>query len=131
MGIPGFSGFAAEITILIGVWKTYPVAVWITGAGMVLVAAFTLRALKRSFFDSGQAGGGSSSPLLDAETQRALAAPTTTSLAPPPMDLEPITLAEKCGAGLLMLATVTVGIYPKLLLDRIIPAVESMRFLKP
>src|SRR5437667_6684187 len=50
MGIPGFSGFAAEITILIGVWKTYPVAVWITGAGMVLVAAFTLRALKRSFF---------------------------------------------------------------------------------
>ena len=24
MGIPGFSGFAAEITILIGAWKTYP-----------------------------------------------------------------------------------------------------------
>src|SRR5881398_2587807 len=50
MGIPGFSGFAAEITILIGVWKTYPIAVWITGAGMVLVAAFTLRALVKSFF---------------------------------------------------------------------------------
>src|SRR4029453_7326942 len=45
MGIPGFSGFAAEITILIGVWKTFPIAVWITGAGMVLVAAFTLGAL--------------------------------------------------------------------------------------
>src|SRR6478736_6064361 len=57
MGIPGFSGFAAEITILIGVWKTYPLAVWITGAGMVLVAAFTLRALTQTFF------GGSSSPL--------------------------------------------------------------------
>src|SRR5436309_4646486 len=50
MGIPGFSGFAAEITILIGTWKTYPIAVWITGAGMVLVAAFTLRALVKSFF---------------------------------------------------------------------------------
>src|SRR5216117_515526 len=50
IGIPGFSGFAAEITILIGAWKSYPLAVWITGAGMVLVAAFTLRALKRSFF---------------------------------------------------------------------------------
>src|SRR6184192_1462873 len=50
MGIPGFSGFAAEITILIGAWKSYPLAVWITGAGMVLVAAFTLRALKQSFF---------------------------------------------------------------------------------
>ena len=46
MGIPGFSGFAAEITILIGAWKAFPVAVWITGIGMVLVAAFTLRALK-------------------------------------------------------------------------------------
>src|SRR2546428_13793814 len=54
IGIPGFSGFAAEITILIGAWKTYPLAVWITGAGMVLVAAFTLRALKQSFF--GEAG---------------------------------------------------------------------------
>src|SRR6478736_5003844 len=50
MGIPGFSGFAAEITILIGAWKTYPIAVWIAGAGIVLVAAFTLRALKLSFF---------------------------------------------------------------------------------
>src|SRR5947199_5841984 len=50
MGIPGFSGFAAEITILIGAWKTFPWAVWITGAGMVLVAAFTLRALSKSFF---------------------------------------------------------------------------------
>src|SRR6266508_4646181 len=56
MGIPGFSGFAAEITILIGVWKTYPLAVWITGAGMVLVAAFTLRALKQSFFGEAAAG---------------------------------------------------------------------------
>src|SRR5438105_3874196 len=52
MGIPGFSGFAAEITILIGAWKSYPLAVWITGVGMVLVAAFTLRALKRSFLMS-------------------------------------------------------------------------------
>src|SRR5205814_1551338 len=51
MGIPGFSGFAAEITILIGAWKTFPIAVWITGVGMVLVAAFTLRALKNSFFE--------------------------------------------------------------------------------
>src|SRR5438132_8519251 len=66
MGIPGFSGFAAEITILIGAWKTYPIAVWITGAGMVLVAAFTLRALKRSFFgESSAESGGSAAPTDD------------------------------------------------------------------
>src|SRR5438105_7134216 len=50
MGIPGFSGFAAEITILIGAWKAYPLAVCITGTGMVLVAAFSLRAVIQSFF---------------------------------------------------------------------------------
>jgi NADH-quinone oxidoreductase subunit M len=104
MGIPGFSGFAAEITILIGTWKAYPLAVWITGAGMVLVAAFTLRALKKSFFGDSQPAGSST--------------------------IDPITAAEKWGAGLLMFATVAVGIYPKLLLDRIMPAVEAMRFLK-
>jgi NADH-quinone oxidoreductase subunit M len=108
MGIPGFSGFAAEITILIGAWRSYPVAVWITAAGMILVAAFTLRALKRSFFDNESAD--------------------EVGMAPAPM--EPITAPEKIGATLLMLATVVVGIYPKLLLDRIQPAVEAMRFLK-
>jgi NADH:ubiquinone oxidoreductase subunit 4 (subunit M) len=41
-----------------------------------------------------------------------------------------ITVAEKIGACLLMFATLAVGVYPKLLLDRIIPAVEAMRFLK-
>jgi NADH-quinone oxidoreductase subunit M len=104
MGIPGFSGFAAEIIVLIGTWKSYPLAVWITGAGMVLVAAFTLRALKRSFFDA------------------------TAATAPPAF--EPITVPEKLGASLLIFSTLAVGLYPKLLLDRIQPAVEAMNFLK-
>jgi len=108
MGIPGFSGFAAEITILIGAWKSFPLAVWIVGVGMVLVAAFTLRALKRSFFD------------VDPAIENNAAASS----------LEPITIPEKIGASLLMLATLVVGLYPKLLLDQIQPAVETMRFLK-
>jgi NADH-quinone oxidoreductase subunit M len=106
MGIPGFSGFAAEITILIGAWKTFPLAVWIAGVGMVLVAAFTLRALKRSFFDVDRATENHAAPL------------------------DPITIPEKVGASLLMLTTLIVGLYPKLLLDQIQPAVETMRFLK-
>ncbi len=107
MGIPGFSGFAAEITILIGAWKAFPTAVWIAGAGMVLVAAFTLRALKRSFFDSDSTNSNAS-----------------------PSSMEPISIPEKLGAGLLMFATLAVGLYPKILLDRIQPAVEAMRFLR-
>jgi NADH-quinone oxidoreductase subunit M len=110
MGIPGFSGFAAEITILIGAWKSYPIAVWITGAGMVLVAAFTLRALKKSFFEMGGRDTGGATVVASAE-------------------LPPITLPEKLGAGLLMLATLAAGLCPKLLFDRIMPAIEAMRFL--
>jgi NADH-quinone oxidoreductase subunit M len=113
MGIPGFSGFAAEITILIGTWKTYPLAVWITGGGMVLVAAFTLRALKKSFFSD--------------EQQSVTGGATTAASA---AALEPITLPEKCGAVLLILATFAAGVYPKFLFDRIMPAVEAMRFLQ-
>ena len=107
MGIPGFSGFAAEITILLGAWKAYPLAVLITGGGMVLVAAFTLRALKKTFFD-------------DAGESPA-----------PSGDIAAISPAEKWGAALLILATVAAGVYPKFLLDRILPAVETMHFLKP
>src|SRR6266404_4382859 len=116
VGIPGFSGFAAEITILIGAWKTFPLAVWITGAGMVLVAAFTLRALKQSFFGEAR----STVQLQDGRV----------ALDPDWNDQQTVTAAEKFGACLLMFATVAVGLYPKLLLDRIMPAVEAMRFLQ-
>ena len=120
MGLPGFSGFAAEITILIGAWKTYPVAVWITGAGMVLVAAFTLRALKKSFFgeSASEVRMQEGRVLVDADRNEQQNITVR------------ITMAEKCGACLLMFATLAVGLYPKLLLDRIMPAVEAMRFLK-
>src|SRR5205823_5221476 len=114
MGIPGFSGFAAEITILIGAWKAYPLAVWITGTGMVLVAAFTLRALKQSFFGevSAIALGGSAAPSGGAK-QFSTSPTFPTSNAERsihlPENLGPITIAEKCGACLLMFATLAVG----------------------
>jgi NADH-quinone oxidoreductase subunit M len=109
MGIPGFSGFVAEITVLLGAWKAYPLAVLVTGAGMVLVAAFTLRALKKTFFSDAAAES-------TAAGSDAMAA---------------ISPAEKWGAALLMFATLAAGVYPKFLLDRILPAVEAMHFLKP
>jgi len=113
MGIPGFSGFAAEITVLLGAWKSYPMAVWITGAGMVLVAAFTLRALKKTFFGEVVPQQG------------------RVPVEPEWNEQEQITAAEKWGAGLLIFATIAAGVYPKFLLDRIVPAVEAMHFLKP
>jgi NADH:ubiquinone oxidoreductase subunit 4 (subunit M) len=95
---------------------------------MVLVAAFTLRALKKTFFSGGDTGG-SAAPPGDAST------PLVTSSAERSIHqldhFAPISAAEKWGAGLLMFATVAAGLYPKFLLDRILPAVEAMRFLKP
>src|SRR5881227_2620213 len=116
IGIPGFSGFAAEIAILIGAWQTFPVAVWISGAGMVLVAAFTLRALKQAFFGDKDPEGEGRKATMAAALNRD--------------EFSTITVAEKIGACMLMIATLAVGVYPKLLLDRIVPAVEAMRFLK-
>ena len=121
MGIPGFSGFAAEITILIGTWKTFPLAVWITGFGMVLVAAFTLRALRKSFF-------GDNYRAVRIQQGRV---PVDSDWDEQQEISDRITFAEKLGAGLLMFTTLAIGLYPKLLLDRIMPAVEAMRFLKP
>src|SRR5256886_2631498 len=117
MGIPGFSGFAAEITILLGVWKAYPMAVFITGAGMVLVAAFTLRALKKTFFSD-------AATAVRTQSGRAPLEPDWT-------EQSQISPADKWGAGLLIFATLAAGIYPKFLLDRIQPAVEALRFFKP
>ncbi len=107
MGIPGFSGFAAEISILIGTWTSYPVGVVVTGVGMVLVAAFTLRALKGAFFND--------SPAVES----------------PAAVLPPITLPEKCGAVLLMAVTLCAGVYPQLLFDRINPALHDFRIFHP
>lgn len=115
MGIPGFSGFVAEITILIGAWRAYPLAVWITGLGMVLVAAFTLRALHRSFF---------SQPF-----QQEGRVPLDSDWEETGNALPPITVPEQLGAALLILATLAVGLYPRMLLDRITPAIDAMRLL--
>lgn len=97
MGMPGFSGFPAELSILAGAWGPRPLLVLAAAAGIVLAAAFTLRAVVLSFYSG---------------------SPT----AAPEHPFEPITLAEKCGAGLLIAATIVVGLNPDLLLNMIVPA---------
>ncbi|MCX7867245.1 MAG: NADH-quinone oxidoreductase subunit M, partial [Limisphaera sp.] len=34
-GMPGFSGFMAEVHVLLGVWQVWPLWVWVTAAGVV------------------------------------------------------------------------------------------------
>ena len=63
----------------------------------MLVAAFTLRALKQSFF--GETGA-------EGEVKKVTAATTLNR-----EEFNPITLEEKLGACLLMFATLAVGVY--------------------
>ena len=105
MGMPGFSGFPAELAILVGTWKTAPVWALAAGAGVVIAAAFTLRAVQVAFFGT-----------TDKAITRAPAAA---------LHLDPITLPERAGAMLLVGATVYLGLNPDALLNWITPALQS------
>jgi NADH-quinone oxidoreductase subunit M len=103
MGLPGFSGFPAELAILIGTWQTKPLWALAAAAGILIAAAFTLRAIQVAFF------GRTGEP----------------PCAEPAHPLPPITWAEKAGALLLLGATIYIGLCPDVLLAWIKPALGS------
>jgi NADH-quinone oxidoreductase subunit M len=50
MGLPGFSGFVAELQVLVGAWKVNPWWVAAAGVGIVVGVAYTWRAMQKAFF---------------------------------------------------------------------------------
>ncbi len=50
MGMPGFSGFIAEIPIYIGAWKTFPASAIIAAISIVVTAAYILLVVRKVFF---------------------------------------------------------------------------------
>jgi NADH-quinone oxidoreductase subunit M len=110
MGLPGFSGFVAELQVLIGAWQAFPVLAIGTGFGILVGVIYALRVLQQAFFGEAQ-------PLTRNRTRPAVA-------------LEPITVPERLGAILLIGATLAVGLYPRLLLDLIVPALDSELFVR-
>jgi NADH-quinone oxidoreductase subunit M len=110
MGMPGFSGFPAELSILIGAWRASPTWAVFAAVGVLVAAAFTLRAIQVSFF-----GKTNLTPRGDDHPVAG------TGHAP----YAPISLAERAGAALLVGATVYVGLKPDLLFDWIVPALKS------
>lgn len=98
MGLPGFSGFVAELQVLAGAWRAFPGLAIVAGFGVLIGVGYTLRAIQRAFFASGER------PVPQAGLK----------------DLR-ITAAERIGAVLLISVSIFVGIYPTLLL-RIIDA---------
>jgi len=105
IGLPGFSGFVAELQILIGAWRAFPLSAVVAGAGIVIGIAYTWRAMQKAFF-----GGPDDRTLATAHP------------------LPAITLPERIGAILLVGASVAIGLYPQLLLRIIVPALQSPLF---
>ena len=104
MGLPGFSGFAAEFQVLIGAWQAFPtLAILPTGVGILIGVAYTLRVLQKAFYGEGEA---------EQENKE--------QHEHEPMP--PISVPERLGAVMLIGISLLIGLFPRLLLDVIIPS---------
>jgi NADH-quinone oxidoreductase subunit M len=103
MGLPGFSGFIAELQVLAGAWGVFPRLTILAGVGVVVGIAFMVRIWIKAFFAENEAKGAA-------------------------VQIEPITVAEKAGAYLLLGTTVLIGLWPGLLLNLITPTLRSPLF---
>jgi NADH-quinone oxidoreductase subunit M len=96
MGMPGFSGFFAELQVLIGAWQAFPTLAVISGVGIIIGVAYTLRAIQKSFYSGAR---------LEAASQ--------------PPDFERISVPERIGSLVLLGATIVIGLHPSLLVNLI------------
>ncbi|MGA2749003.1 MAG: NADH-quinone oxidoreductase subunit M [Verrucomicrobiota bacterium] len=102
MGLPGFSGFIAELQVLVGSWQSFPLLTILAGVGILIGVAFTLRVLIKAFF-----------------------ADDLAARPPQPAHFAPISIPERAGALLLLGATLLIGLCPNLLLNLISPSFHS------
>jgi NADH-quinone oxidoreductase subunit M len=99
LGLPGLSGFVAELHIFIGTFRAYP----IVGGLAVLTAAITATYLLRMFAQG----------FFGEEVERW-------------SGLKDITWAERAGATVLTISILFMGLWPDPFLDRISPTVEAI-----
>jgi len=105
MGLPGFSGFVAEFQVLMGAWSVFPKLTLLSGVGILIGVAYTLRAIQKAFYsDAPPAQAGHHHPL------------------------EPISVPERFGAVLLIVAALVIGLFPGLLMNWIEPCFKSQLF---
>jgi NADH-quinone oxidoreductase subunit M len=105
IGLPGFSGFVAELQVLIGAWRAFPLFAIFAGVGIVIGIAYTWRAMQKAFFETADHSADVKVAILPA-----------------------ITLPERIGAAILVVSSVIIGLYPQLLLRIIVPALHSPMF---
>lgn len=102
LGLPGFSGFVAELLVFLGAFRVYPVMAAIAVTGILFTAIYILRVVQKIFL-------GESRPAFAAVT-----------------DANPV---EKLCLGMLMLILLGVGVYPASLMRVINLSVEPLAAL--
>ncbi|HUO46324.1 MAG TPA: NADH-quinone oxidoreductase subunit M [Acidimicrobiia bacterium] len=100
IGLPGLNGFVGEFMVLIGSFPTLPVHAIVAAGGVLLAAIYLLWAYERTFTGP-----------LDKSENKAL------------VDLSPREIGILAPLVVLMLV---LGLYPKILLDRVEPSTEAI-----
>jgi NADH-quinone oxidoreductase subunit M len=96
LGLPGLSGFIAEIHIFIGAFRAYPIVGGLAVLTAAITATYLLRGLAQAFFGE---------------------------LNPRWSHLKEITLMERAGATVLAVAILVLGLWPAPWIDRIAPSI--------
>jgi NADH-quinone oxidoreductase subunit M len=96
IGLPGLNGFVGEFLVLLGSFRTYPIATGIATTGVIFAAAYLLWALQRMIFNR----------LDKPENERI-----------PDLTVRELVVLAPLLAGILWM-----GLYPKPVLDRMEPA---------
>jgi len=113
LGLPGLSGFPAELAVFLGAYRAYPAVTVICTTGIVITAFYILRLLQRMLFGAGPvvlaaahashgASGHGSVPAADPRSGTGATAPLTDA-----------NRVEFAALALLMMFILAVGIYPR------------------
>src|SRR5439155_1048176 len=102
IGLPGTNGFVGEFLVLLGAFRTYPLAAGLAAIGVIVAAMYLLPALQRVIYN----------PLDKKENEKLL-------------DLTPRELAVLVP---LLAGILWIGLYPKPFLDRMEPSAQ--RFIQ-
>lgn len=100
IGLPGLNGFIGEFLVLIGSFTTLPVLAIIAAAGVILAAIYLLWAYERVF-----------TGVPEKEENKALS---------------DLSVREVSLLAPLVILVLVLGLYPKVLLDKIAPSTEAM-----
>jgi len=100
IGLPGTNGFVGEFLVLLGAFRTYPVAAVIATTGVIVAAAYLLWALQRVLFN----------PLDKHENEK----------------LTDLTARELAVLVPLLACIIWIGVYPKPFLRRMEPAARQL-----